>query len=168
MSALKVSCPSERNCGTESVIKTIPALFECLGYSADQVGKSGIVLGFKVNKAAIKEYEKEMNVTLEYGVFAASQTKLGDGDILTESGEASSNNVIKAKLNGSLFDVIQIKIRGFVNDTQRAQGIAMGAYVIDSNQGEIDITYLQPGEPEENAKYEFVSYSQIISASTNI
>ena len=168
LSALKVSCPCERNCGSESVIKTIPALFVCLGYSADQVGKSGIVLGFKVNKAAIKEYEKEMNVTLEYGVFAASQSKLGDGDILTESGEASSNNVIKARLNGSLFDVIQIKVRGFVNDTQRAQGIAMGAYVIDSNQGEIDITYLQPGEPEENAKYEFVSYSQIISASTNI
>jgi hypothetical protein len=57
-----------------------PALFECLGFSASKIG-DGISLGFKVNNEAIATYTSVTGNTVKYGVFAASQAKLGSNSI---------------------------------------------------------------------------------------
>ena len=55
----------------------------------------------------------------------------------------------------------EFRITGFETDDHKALKLALGAYVIDSTG---KIYYMQGGEPAENEKYVFVSYSDINQA----
>ncbi len=145
--------------------KSAPALFVCLGYSApEKDGRIGIAIGFTVNNEAIKEYEKATGKTLEYGVFAVAKEKLGTNDIFGTDGKAS-NGVINAEITGYEFAAFELKIIGFT-DTQKDIKLAMGAYVAVTDGETTEYSYMQGVEPNENEKYCFVSYNDIVGKSS--
>ena len=153
------------NC-TEGVEKDAPKLFTCLGYSASKTGVDGIALGFTVNNEAISEYEDITGKTLNYGVFAIAQTKLGTSNIFDENGNAISS-AITAELTAYAFSTFEVKVVGFADD-QKSLPLAMGAYVAVTDGETTEYSYMQAGKLNENEKYCFVSYNDIVGApSTN-
>jgi len=138
------------------------ALFTCLGYSAPEDGRGGIAIGYTVNNEAITEYEEVTGKTLKYGVFAVLQSKLKDKDVFAEDGTVA-DGVINAEITNYEFVAFELKIVGFT-DTQKDIKLAMGAYVAVTDGETTEYSYMQGGEPNENEKYCFVSYNDIVGA----
>ena len=149
------------NCGEQAILE-VPALFTCLGYSAPEDGRGGIAIGFTVNNVAIAEYEEATGKTLKYGVFAVMKDKLGTNDIFAEDGTAAEG-VISAEITNYQFVAFELKIVGFT-DEQKDTKLAMGAYVAVTDGETTEYSYMQSGEPDENEKYCFVSYNDIVNA----
>ena len=147
-------------CGAEDITDVAPALFICLGYSAPENGEGGIVMGFTVNNVAIAEYVEKTGKTLKYGVFVVSQDRLGDKDVFGEDG-TTAEGVIDAEIKNHELAVFELKIVGFT-DTQKDVKLAMGAYVAVTDGETTEYSYMQGGELNENEKYCFVSYNDII------
>ena len=137
-----------------------PSLFICLGYSAPQYNDGGIVLGFTVNNEAVNEYKKITGKSLKYGVFAASQEKLKDGDIF-ENGIANEN-VICAEIKTTEFSAFEIKVIGITDDKKDVL-LALGAYVELSDGVTTEYSYMQVADKgEKTGNYYFVSYNDIV------
>jgi len=153
-----VKCTNE-GC-TYSATEEMPALFICLGYSAPENGTGGIAIGFTVNNEAIAEYEEVTGKTLKYGVFAVLQDRLGNNDVFADDGTAAEG-VINAEITNYEFAAFELKIVGFA-DTQKDTKLAMGAYVAVTDGKTTEYSYMQGGEPNENEKYCFVSYNDIV------
>ena len=154
----KVSTCSE--CGMKKVVGEISALFTCLGYSASEIGDCGIVIGYTVNKASVTAYEQTAGVTLEDGVFAVSQEKLGTNEIFGENG--ASNGVLSADVTKHGFNMFELKIVGFT-DEQKGSKLAMGAYVAVTEGEATTYSYMQDDEKGEKVgNYFFVSYNTIV------
>ena len=149
------------DCGAISY-KSVAPLFTCLGYSAPEDGTGGIAIGFTVSNEAIAEYEEITGKTLKYGVFVVLQSRLGDNDVFAEDGTAA-DGVINAEITNYEFVAFELKIVGFT-DTQKDVKIAMGAYVAVTDGETTEYSYMQGGEPNENEKYCFVSYNDIVGA----
>ena len=154
------SCPACE--GYAETTPSAPALFVCLGYSAPNYGNGGIAIGFTVNNEAIAEYEEVTGKTLKYGVFAVLQNRLGDKDVFSEDGTLAEG-VINAEITNYEFAAFELKIVGFT-DTQKDIKLAMGAYVAVKDGETIEYSILQSGTPNENEKYCFVSYNDIVNA----
>ena len=159
LAGTKISSCSNEGC-TYNETKDCPALFTCLGYAAPENGKGGIAIGFTVNNVAIAEYEEATGKTLKYGVFAVLQSRLGDNDVFSKDGTAAEG-VISAEITNYEFVAFELKIVGF-SDEQKDTKFAMGTYVSVTDGEATEYSYLQEGEPNENEKYCFVSYNDII------
>ena len=155
-SYVKSTCP---RCEQGTVLKEIAPLFICKGYSASKTGVDGIAIGFTVNNEAISEYTQLTGKTLNYGVFAIAQAKLGENSVFDENGNAIEGT-ITADLTSYAFTTFEVKVVGFADD-QKALSLAMGAYVVTSKDGVTEYSYLQFGTPKENEKYCFISYNDI-------
>ena len=151
-------------CGELNKDEKIDALFTCLGYSAPEDGRGGIAIGYTVNNEAITEYEEVTGKTLKYGVFAVLQDRLGNNDVFADDGTVAEG-VINAEITNYEFVAFEIKIVGFT-DTQKDIKLAMGAYVSVTDGETTEYSYMQGGEPNENEKYCFVSYNDIVNASS--
>ena len=148
------------NC-TEGVEKDAPKLFTCLGYSAPEDGRGGIAVGYTVNKAAINTYKEIANVSLNYGVFAISQEKLGENDVFGADGSLVTG-AISFDVTGYEYSAFVLKIVGFA-DNQKATKLAMGAYVAVNDGETTTYSYLQDDQKGEKVgNYYFVSYNTIV------
>ena len=153
-----LKCP---RCSAEDITGgEAPALFTCRGYSAPENGKGGIAIGFTVNNEAITEYEEVTGKTLKYGVFAVLKDRLGNNDVFSEDGTAA-DGVINAEITNYEFAAFVLKIVGFT-DERKDTKLAMGAYVAVTDGETTEYSYLQSGTPNENEKYCFVSYNDIV------
>ena len=153
---------TRQGCGKETVIKTIAPLFTCLGYSAPENGNGGIVVGFRVDNAAITEYERVTEKTVSYGIFAVLKDRLKDSDVFV-NGEANESAVV-GDVTKYATAAFEIKIVGFETDAQKDAKIAMGAYVAVTDNGETEYSYLQNTEKGELANgYYFITFNGIVS-----
>ena len=154
-------------CNYNAYDRIIAPLFICDGYSTPENGRTELVIGFSVNNKAIKEYEEVSKKSIEFGAFAALQSTLGDGYIFDENGNAI-NNAVVAKIEGYSYGMFELKISGF-KDNQKDIKLAMGAYVIATDAEATDLektseySYLQVFAPNENEKYSFVSYNDVLN-----
>ena len=139
--------------------ETVKPLFDFSGVSSPVDGRGELVVGYTVNFNEIERYESITKTTLSYGVFAVLKDKLGSNDVFDENGNAAAG-VIKADVSRDYVS-FEFRITGFETDDHKALKLALGAYVIDSTG---KIYYMQGGEPAENEKYVFVSYSDINQA----
>jgi hypothetical protein len=155
----KLTLCMNEGCTHKEAVK-IEALFACLGYSAPEFGANSFTVGFTVNNVAIAEYEEATGKTLKYGVFAVLQSKLKDKDVFAEDGTAAEG-VISAEITNYQFVAFELKIVGFT-DEQKDTKLAMGAYVAVTDGETTEYSYLQFGTPNENEKYCFVSYNNIV------
>ena len=152
-------------CGVANITEEAPALFTCLGYSSSESENSGIVVGFSTNSKAVSEYKEATGNTLNYGVFAVSQGKLGDKEIFGEDGKATSG-VITADLTKLGFTMFELKIVGFT-DAQKDMNLAMGAYVAVTDGETTTYSYMQDKEKGEKiGDYFFVSYNIVVGKPT--
>ena len=158
-----ITCTNE-GC-THKATEEAPALFACLGYSAPEDGRGGIAIGYTVNNEAIKEYTEATGKTLKYGVFAVLQSKLKDKDVFAEDGTVA-DGVINAEITNYEFVAFELKIVGFADEHKDIK-LAMGAYVSVTDGETTEYSYLQSGTPNENEKYCFVSYNNIVGAPSN-
>ena len=159
----KILCCTNDGCQYGEV-EEVPALFTCLGYSANKFGKKGMTIGFSLNEEAINEFEGVTGKTLKYGVFAVSKENIGDNLIFDKDGNAT-NGVFKTELTNQKFVAFEIKIVGF-EEKQLDIKLAIGAYISVSNEEKTEYSYLQGGgAPLENENYHFVSYNEIINNS---
>ena len=159
-SGLKITTCNNDGCTYKETI-TVPAIFICLGYSAPEDGRGGIAIGFTVNNVAIAEYEKVTGKTLKYGVFAVLQSRLGDNDIFGKDGTQAEGSII-AEISSYKFASFELKITGFETNEHKALKLAMGAYAAVTDGETTEYSYMQGGEPNENEKYCFVSYNDIV------
>ena len=147
-----------------AVTEEAPALFVCNGYSVPEDGKDGIAIGYTINVEAIKEYEKASGKNLKYGVFAVLKDKLGENDIFDKDGKAIANAVV-AEVSSNNYVAVEFKITGFTDEYKDLK-LAMGVYVITTDDEGSEYSYLQGGEPNEGEKYFFVSYNDVAKKST--
>ena len=140
--------------------KTIAPIFTCLGYSAPENGKGGIVVGYTVNGEAIAKFTNVTGKTLKYGVFAVLKEKLGDNDVFGADGTPTSG-VVSADITSQQYNLFEIKILGFT-DEQKDAKLALGAYVAVTNGDTTEYSYMQAGTPNDGEKYSFVSYNDIV------
>ena len=160
VSDARVSYHCSRGCDADILVEIIPAMFICNGYSVPENGENALTIGYLVNNEAIKSYEKYTNTTLNFGVFAAAKTQLGEGDIFNENGEAA-DCVVSKDITKSEFFSFDFKIKGFDSEAQRDALLAIGAYVFEDNGTQLGITYIQAADPLAYDKYSYVSYSTI-------
>ena len=145
------------------VSENVDPLLVCLGYSASNITEGAIVLGFKVNNAAVAEYESVMGNEIAYGVFVVSKNKLGENDIFGANGEAAVG-VMYADTSIRPNAVFEMKITGFVTDEQKTAKLALGAYVAVTKDGATEYFYEQTGAALEGEKYFFTSFGEIESS----
>ena len=147
-------------CNKAETVSTDP-LFTCLGYSASENGDGGIAVGYTVNKAAINTYKEIANVSLNYGVFAISQEKLGTGDVFDENGSLAAN-AISFDVTGYEYSAFVLKIVGFT-DAQKEVKLAMGAYVAVNDGEKTTYSYMQDDKKGEKiGDYYFASYNDVL------
>ena len=139
----------------------VPALFTCLGYSAPENGNGGIAIKFKVNTSAISEYEETTSKSVKYGLFAASQQNIGNNDIFDENGNPV-NCVLVAEVSSNDYVFLSLKIVGFDTTESKSAKFAIGAYVETTLDGNNKYSYLQQSAPNDNEKYAFISYNDIV------
>ncbi len=152
-----------KECGMDADDTQIPALFSCLGYSAPQDGRVGIVLGFTVDNEAIELYEAVTGKSVSYGVFAIAESKVGKNDIFDENGDALAG-AITTDLASYGFASFDLKILGFA-DNQKDLELAMGAYLALTSSEGTEYTYLQSGEVATDEKYAFTTYNLALNKS---
>ena len=141
---------------TYSTTRGLPALFTCLGYSIPTDGREGLVISFTINQEAIDEYTALTGNTFKFGAFAAAESKIGTQDVVSADGQVAENT-ISADITGYGVAAFDLVVLGF-SEEYRDLGMAMGAYVIDGDT----VSYMQAGGPEENEKYYFASYNEVL------
>ncbi len=96
-----------------------PALFVCLGYSA-QLDGNGIVREFLLNHDAIEKYKELVDPNFEYGLVVAIENK--SPLKIDESGKTATANasVLLANFTNSSFNKVQVKISGIPNSAVEA------------------------------------------------
>ena len=153
-------------CGAENIAEkesSAPALFVCLGYSAYEVGGDGIAIGYLVNDEAIDKYTSITGKDLSYGVFVASQNKLGENDIFDQEGN-KTGGVVSVEITSYEFAVFELKVVGFT-DENKGSLLAMGAYVKEVDGENAEYSYMQDDtNGEKLGNYYFVSYDSIVSS----
>lgn len=139
---------------------TAPALFTCLGFAVYENGTGGLVIAFVVNRDAVASYESVTGKTVEYGLFAVSQSKLGAGDVFDNEGNALSSAVVSRATSLELGE-LEIKIMGFT-DVSKDKMLAIGAYVKVTDGEETVYSYIQGGVPNDGERYHFISYNEAL------
>ena len=146
---------------SQHTTEALMPLFKILGFSVPENGGASISVGFVVNREAIESYKASTGITIRYGIFAASQLKLADGDVfdkdLVPSECAVTNEINDAN------DAFLIKIAGFETDAHKSTPLAIGGYVIAENGESKTVSYLQADEPESGEKYSFKSFNDYLS-----
>ncbi len=131
-----------------------PALFTCLGYSAQEYANGGIQIGFAVNHKAIKEYNATKEADISFGIFAVAQARAEGKEIINKDGTAIEG-VASVDFSKHSYDIFAIRVVGFETSEQRDAQLALGAYVIDGGK----VSYLQVGTPVEGQSYCYTSYN---------
>lgn len=156
-----VSCTNE---GCNHKIVTQPsALFTFKGYSTPMNGKGEIVVGYSINKDAINEYSAITGKSINYGAFAALKSKLGNNSVFDDNGAPVAGS-IAVDITGLEFVSFELKISGFITDDQRSLKLAMGTYVMVTDE-ETEYSYLQGGTPNDGESYYYVSYNDVVGMS---
>ena len=149
-------------CGEENITEgtaSAPALFTCLGYSAQEYANGGISISFVINKNAIEEYTEITGNSLSYGVFASSQKRAQDDqgtdkEIVNADGTVI-DGVASVDFSKYDYDIFAIKIIGFETEEHKNVQLALGAYVIANGK----VSYLQEGKPAEGNLYCYTSFN---------
>ena len=150
------------NCEKVDATQESDAMFTFEGFSIPENGDAGFVVKYTVNNEAIELYESLTGKTVSYGLYAATEEQLEDGDIFDANG-MPQNGAVKAEVTTG-FMMLKLKVAGFETDEQKAAGLALGVYVETIKDEEKEYTFLNQEKPNEGEKYFFVSYNYVKNA----
>lgn len=140
----------------------VDSLFTCQGYSVPENGQGGISVFYLINDGAIAEYERVTGKRISYGVFAASQAKLGENEAVNVDGTLAEF-VLGQEIDGTYIGAFEIKVTGFVTEEQKAAKIVLGAYAITADEEEATVSYLMASTPVQGAKYAYITFNEIFN-----
>ncbi|MBQ7761250.1 MAG: leucine-rich repeat protein [Clostridia bacterium] len=143
-----------------SVTKEAPALFTCLGYSAQEYANGGISVSFVIDHDAIETYEAITGNTLKYGLFAVAEEKLGTNEIMNAQGQ-TADGVASVEFSSRDYDMFSMRIIGFETAVHKSAQLAIGAYVIEKTADNSSVSYLQASAPATGNTYHFVSFNNL-------
>ena len=141
-------------CGDVESEVLIDVIITCLGYSASEMGTSGIAIGYAMNSEAVELYESTTGKSFNYGAFVASEAILGQEDVLGVQGAVC----VDVKRQG--LSMFELKVVGFT-DAIADSKFALGAYIAVSKDGAVEYTYVQNTVPTEG-KYSYDSFNGIM------
>lgn len=150
------------HCAKVDATQESDAMFTFEGFSIPENGDAGFVVKYTVNNEAIELYESLTGKTVSYGLYAATEEQLEDGDIFDANG-MPQNGAVKAEVTTG-FMMLKLKVAGFETDEQKAAGLALGVYVETTKDEEKEYTFLNQEKPNEGEKYFFVSYNYVKNA----
>lgn len=148
-------------CSTLAKGQAVDALFVCQGYSVPENGAAGISVCYVINDKAILEYERATGKHVSYGVFAASQAKLGENDAVNTDGTLAEN-VLGQRIDNTEIGAFEIKVAGFTTDAQKNAKIVLGAYAITTYGEEATVSYLMVNTPAQGEKYDYVTFNGLL------
>lgn len=126
-------------CGTlEGFEKNAPAIVEFPGYSISTSGTKSMVVGIRFNSVSIKQYKEVYGVDIEFGIVAASSTRLGSVAPLKADGSAYSNAVMKHDMSSLNMYEGTVKLSNLSATLQR-QHFVLSGYIKIGNE----INYIQ-------------------------
>ena len=148
-------------CGVTEKGVDIPAIFTCQGFSIpDDASKFGISITYNVNTKAFARYTELSGNTLEYGVYAVLEERLGENTLVDENGVAANGvklHDIKCN-NIARYDFI---ITGFNTTEYQALSIAMGTFIWETDKNGVkNFICLQAKQPT-TGNYYFVTYNAV-------
>lgn len=150
------------HCEKDNVTESYEAMFKNSGYSFAEYGEGVITLGFKVNNVSIAKYEEITGETVKYGLYAATEKLLGNGDIINENGEIISG-VITAEMPKDKFSILGIKVFGFNTEEQKSALFTIGAYVISEKDDIATISYVYAEAPLDGKKHAYVTFNGVVA-----
>lgn len=136
----------------------IPALFNILGYSANEI-TGAVHFGFAVNYDAIAIYNSLSDTPLEFGIVATTRAVLEEGNPLllgVDGLETANNKVIVKNCTDLNYEIITYTISK-IPEANRDTGIVFSAYVFDG----VDVFYVGA---QSSKDAQVVTYNEIMSA----
>lgn len=153
-------------CDEVATIEAEPSfapLFTSRGYSYSTTS-SGMMVGFIVEKKAIREYTEVMGSEIEYGVFAVAYSRIGQNEAIDSQGK-EVEGVARANISARAdYDIFEMRIVGFSTDEQKDAPLVFGGYAIEKkSDNTLVVNYLQVDEPQEGERYSYTTYNTVIS-----
>ncbi len=149
------------NCDNVTMTKKYDPMFTCLGYSKAEDANDEFTIGYTVNFDSVKFYEEMTSNEISCGMYIALYDVLGTNDILNADATATEG-VLKIDLSGTKYNKFSAKVLNIKTEEQKATKLLIGAYVISKKDEEIEISYLDQGKKDENDKYCYITYNDII------
>ncbi|MBR2025336.1 MAG: leucine-rich repeat domain-containing protein, partial [Clostridia bacterium] len=140
--------------------ETTDPLFTTKGFSVPEKGGDGIAIGYTINKDAIDEYTNVTGKTLKYGVFATLYDKIANNEAVNQDG-TSSDNVISVDVTKDGYVGVEFRMSGFITEDHKIIKLVMGMYLIETDEEETKINYLQVSKPSDTDKYSYIIYNDI-------
>lgn len=137
-------------------------LFICQGYSIPENNREGLVVSYKYNITAMSEYKRVTKNTVEFGVFAVLESKIGTNDLFKEDGSLTTKSIC-ANLTDKVFATVALRIVGFASDENKELKLAMGVFVKEIVDGRPVYSYLQAKEPVSGQKYSLITYNDVLN-----
>ncbi len=151
LSNYMITCPCERECGVETVIKDLAPLFTSKGFAASG---DAMMQAFAINQALWESEYQALFPELKYGMVAAfnganEQTGFDttSGKILNADGIGINSKVAVVDMTERGYDVFEIKIAGVGTDEYKATSFFLCAYVVLDGQ----VYYLNNGTTSDAA-----------------
>ena len=119
---------SEGKCGVcgSKVTSTYEPIFVALGYSYNE---DGVCQGFAVNRESLALYEAQTGKTINFGAVITSKNAIGDGAPLDENGNPISSKVKVADFTDSVYDIMDVTIRGIPYEARNAAQLVFAFYI---------------------------------------
>lgn len=136
----------------------IPALFNILGYSANEI-TGAVQFGFAVNYDSIEIYNSLADAPLEFGIIASTRAVLTEGNPLLlgpEGLELANDKIIIKNCTDLEYEIITYTVSN-VPVAHRDTGIILSAYIFDG----LDVFYVGV---ESSKDAQVVTYNEILNA----
>ena len=139
---------------------SVSPIFYFDGYSCDMATGTQLAVGFRVNGAALMEFEEITGCTLEFGVVGVVSEKLIKDESVTYTPlEAMTNGVpvVYAQVPSGIF-AYNLIIKGFTSEYFDL-GISMGTYVVKNSNGtKSEAVYIQEAQKSNLSSYSINQY----------
>lgn len=142
---------------------SINPMFQALGYSVPEFGnRTYIAVGYTADKNAIAQYESISGAKLTFGFAVAAKEALGENTCpLDENGNAislKSGNVFAADLTDVISNYIEVKLT--VNQAHADKEFLITGYVIEKQNDQITVSYVQSNSLVKNNVFEYIAFSR--------
>ena len=128
-------CECTRGCGEDAVSEICGPLFINKGYSVyEENGNGNITFGIYTDEKNIEAYEAHTGSKVSFGFVVGKENSALDGDIFDENGACLVSGAICtdfATIDFKSFSIYNLKLSGIATDSNKAQNMYCGVYVID-------------------------------------
>lgn len=141
-------------CETERTV-LYGAMFEKLGYSADEEDTTSITYETIINHDAVEKYEEVMGIELKYGLIASANPSVSPITSVGDDGEIALGALtVNVSMTGTIYKKLSVIVRNLSSNTQ---ALNCCGYVVEGTK----VTYL--GNTSASEEAEIISHADIVA-----